>query len=259
MASHDIVASNALARARRAAEAAGRLLQDRFGHAEVNARTGRDIKLLEDRLAQDLIVESLRERGDEPVLTEENGWIGQPPAQGQAYWVVDPLDGSYNYSCGIPLCCVAVALCRDETPLAGCVHDFIRGETFEAATSGPLRLNGRGLGPVHRPAAVLATGFPVAGEHSADAIGHHLGQWRKLRMLGSAALSLAWVAAGRLDAYSEDGIRWWDVAAGMALVEGSGGRVSRVAEGTDPMTRLAGPWRIEAVRAGVSLPQGVRA
>lgn len=232
------------------------MLRGRFGRAEVGARTGRDIKLLEDRLSQGLIVDHLRQGGDEPVLTEEDGWLGTPPAPGEAYWVVDPLDGSYNYSCGVPLCCVAIAWCRDATPLAGCVHDFLRGETFEATLPGPLLLNGQQPAPIDRPAAVLATGFPVGGPQTGESIDGHLAHWRKLRMLGSAALSLSWVAAGRLDAYAEDGIRWWDVAAGMALVRASGGQAAGLALHADRQSALEGPWRIQALRAGLSWPPG---
>jgi myo-inositol-1(or 4)-monophosphatase len=208
-----------------AAIAAGKLLQVQFGKAEVTSRIGRDIKLSQDLAAQVVIIETLAGTGL-PLLTEESGWVNGTPHGEEPHWVVDPVDGSYNYSAGLPLCCVSIALCAGMTPLIGCVHDFSRGETFTGGQRIGLALNGAAAAPVPPARNILATGLPAGGAQSTAPLARALEDWRKVRILGSAALSLAWVASGRVDGYREDGIRWWDVAAGLALVEGAGGRYS---------------------------------
>lgn len=212
--------------AKRAAMAAGeRLLKAKSQWIEVDSQIGRDIKLRADTEAEAVILSMLREQSPYPILSEEAGSVGGPEAT-RPYWVVDPLDGTFNYLRDIPLCCVSIALCLDRDPLLGCIYDFNRDELFTGGKSTPLLCNGV---PVPSPAEalILATGLPRKGDFSADRLarfGPHVAQWKQVRMIGSAALSLAWVAAGRFDAYEEAGILWWDVAAGVALVRAGGGR-----------------------------------
>ncbi|MBC2776041.1 inositol monophosphatase family protein [Parasphingopyxis marina] len=225
-----------VALARRAATASGDLLRQNFGQAELLSQQGRDIKLGEDHRAQQLIVETIRSGSDLPILTEEAGWIGEPPPGEGLYWVVDPLDGSFNYRTGTPLCGTAVALCAGLTPLAGCIHDFLRDALYWGGPGIGLYCNDDPLGDLPQPHGILATGFPVGGDFSDQgiaAIVRQISDYKKVRMIGSAALSLAWVASGRFDAYAESGIRWWDVAAGLALVAATGGRVAIAGESPD--------------------------
>ena len=224
--------------AERAVLAGGHALTSmRRAWSTVASQEGLDIKIEADVRAQALIVDALRSASDWPILGEETGWIGGRPADDAPYWVVDPLDGTFNYHRGIPFCCSAVALCQGMRPLLGTIHDFERGELFSGATGLGMWLN-------HQPAAVearpscqgaLATGFPTRSDFSTAGIGRtveKLRSWKKIRMLGSAALSLSYVATGRLDGYAEDGIQWWDVAAGLALVQAAGGVAHWV--GDDP-------------------------
>jgi len=218
----------AAALAERAAAAAGRrLLEAKAAWASVDSQLGRDIKLRADREAESIVLDALHGGAAYPILSEESGQIGAIGAA-EPYWVVDPLDGTYNYFRGLPLCCVSVALCAGDQPLFGCIFDFNHNEMFTGGPGGPLRCNGALLASA--PGAdFLATGLPRKGDFSADRLarfGPHVAAWKQVRLLGSAALSLAWVAAGRLDAYEEAGILWWDVAAGVALVRAAGGRVS---------------------------------
>ena len=95
------------------------------------------------------------------------------------------------------------------------------------------------LAPAAPASDMLSTGFPVGGDFSDAGLAQVVGRaraWRKIRMIGSAALSLAWVASGRFDAYEETGIRWWDVAGGLALVAGAGGSIA--IDGAGPQDRL---------------------
>ena len=220
--------ATATALAERAAAAAGRrLLEAKAAWASVDSQLGRDIKLRADREAESIVLDALRAGAPYPILSEESGQIGEIGAA-EPYWVVDPLDGTYNYFRGVPLCCVSVALCAGDQPLFGCIFDFNRNEMFTGGPGMPLRCNGAPL--VSEPGAdFLATGLPRKGDFSADRLarfGPHVAAWKQVRLIGSAALSLAWVAAGRFDAYEEAGILWWDVAAGVALVRSADGQVS---------------------------------
>jgi myo-inositol-1(or 4)-monophosphatase len=219
----------AAALAERAAKAAGRLLLEAKGQWQtVDSQLGRDIKLRADREADAVVLATLAEASPYPVLSEESGEVGTI-TEASAYWVVDPLDGTYNYFRDVPLCCVSVALCGgDHTPLLGCIYDFNHDELFTGGPGRPLQRNGSAL-PSPGGGEFLATGLPKKGDFSAERLsrfGPHVAPWKQVRLFGSAALSLAWTAAGRLDAYEEAGIMWWDVAAGIALVRAAGGAVT---------------------------------
>jgi myo-inositol-1(or 4)-monophosphatase len=205
---------------------------------------GRDIKLNEDSASEALIVAALRARSALPIFSEECGWVdGVRPASPDApYWAVDPLDGSFNFLRGIPLSCTSVAFCTGLEAHAGAVFDFNRDELFTGGPTLGLQCNGEHIAVDARCYDVLATGFPVRGGYSeADiaAVAQEFGGWRKIRMLGSAALSLTWVALGRIDGYGEDGISWYDVAGGLALVAGAGGSVSVLGEGIEQPLKIA--------------------
>jgi myo-inositol-1(or 4)-monophosphatase len=170
-----------------------------------------------------------------PVLAEESAADVTLPS-GRA-WVVDPLDGTANFLRGIPLYCVAIALVEDGEPVLGATLDAARNRVFsgvvgEGAWVGSLeepRMQAISTSDTaSRAEAVLATGLPVGRDFSEGALTAFLpwfAQFKKVRMFGTAGLSLAFVAAGAVDAYGEDAIRLWDVAAGIALVRAAGGHV----------------------------------
>lgn len=196
---------------------------------KVTANRERDVKLAADHESEGRIIHALRERSTFPILSEESGMIqGTGPDQG-ARWIVDPLDGSLNYLRGIPLCCVSVGLWNNDDPLLGAVYDFRCNELFSGIVGIGAWLNGDTIQvsqTQERREAVLCTGFPACTDLSSGPLHKfidHVRQYKKLRLLGSAALSLAYVAAGRADAYYERDIRVWDVAAGLAIVRAAGG------------------------------------
>jgi myo-inositol-1(or 4)-monophosphatase len=229
-----------------AARASRDLLREGFGRASRLSQLGRDIKLDEDRRSEGLIVAALRSASPHPILTEETGWIGAAARPGEPYWVVDPLDGSFNYVRGIPLFCVSVALCRDLDPTLGCVHDVSRDETFAGGPGLGATLNGTEIAPAAGRDEIIATGFPSAARHDDAAlldVVRPTATYAKMRMIGSAALSLAWVASGRMDAYRETGIRWWDVAGGLALVAATGGRLEVSGTGPEDLLQVTATHR----------------
>ncbi|TPG59185.1 inositol monophosphatase [Roseomonas nepalensis] len=194
------------------------------------SQLGRDIKLHEDAASEAIIRAFLARQEDAlPVLGEETGWAGRPAGAEALHWVIDPLDGSFNYFRGVPLYAVSVALCRGRRPLLGAIYDPERDELFAGGEGLGLRVNGRTVVAPAPARQMLATGFPSRADVGVTLarLGDLAAGWTKMRMLGSAALSLAWVAAGRLDGYTESGIMWWDVAAGLALAQGAGARTIR--------------------------------
>ncbi|MGF7169455.1 myo-inositol-1(or 4)-monophosphatase [Sphingobium xanthum] len=226
------------------------LLRAGFANATIARMGGEDVKLAEDSKSEALIIDVLASRSPFPILSEERGWTGGESQPGCPYWVVDPLDGSYNYLLGLPLFAVAIALCIDDSAILGCVNDVARGDVYIGGAGIGLRRNGicRDLPRTERTGGILATGFPVARQGSKAGIDSQGVPFLKVRMLGSAALSLAWVADGRMDGYSERGIYWWDVAAGLALVEAAGGS-SKVAT-HDPNDKFSpvAPLNVVATR-----------
>jgi myo-inositol-1(or 4)-monophosphatase len=184
-----------------------------------------------DLAAERAIRELLAERrpGD-AVLGEEGGEEAAPDGgESGLRWIVDPLDGTINYLFGIPQWAVSIACEDGDGTIAGVVHDPASGETFEAVRGGPARLNGERIdGPrqgVELSSALVATGFAYDARvraRQAEVAAALLPRVRDLRRLGSAALDLSWLAAGRYDAFYERGLKRWDYAAGALLCECAG-------------------------------------
>ena len=184
-----------------------------------------------DRASEELIARRLLgARPDDGLLGEEDA--ANRPGTSGVRWVVDPLDATVNFTYRLPHWCVSIAAEDDEGPLVGVVHDPVRNEVFAAGRGRGATLDGA---PIHVSATagldrtLVATGFAYdpavradQGQDAADL----LTRVRDLRRGGSAALDLAYVAAGRVDAYVEFGLQPWDWAAGRLLVTEAGGRVT---------------------------------
>ncbi|MDB5674591.1 MAG: inositol monophosphatase [Sphingomonas bacterium] len=169
-------------------------------------------------------------------LGEEGGLTpGSDPAH---LWIVDPLDGTTNFLTGSPLFAVNIALARDGEVIAGVTHVPQLGETFHAETGGGAWLNDTRIRVSHRAAmhsAVLAVGIPHAakprhGQFLAE-MARLTGRVAGIRRLGAGAIDMAWVACGRMDAYWEQDISAWDMAAGVVLVREAGGVVTNTLGG----------------------------
>ncbi len=214
-----------------AARMAGALLSERARHGEEREVTSKstptDLVSEADLASQRAIAELLaRRRPGDGFVGEEEG--RSEAGQSGLSWVVDPLDGTVNFLFGIPHWSVSVAVRDGEGVLAGAVYDPNRDELFTATREGSPALNGQAIAASARsdlPSAMVATGLAYdAGVREAQAkvLARLAGRVRDIRRFGSAALDLAWTAAGRYDAYFERSVKQWDIAAGQLICEGAG-------------------------------------
>jgi myo-inositol-1(or 4)-monophosphatase len=232
--------------AKAAAAEAGQALRDnRARWSSVEEVIGREVKVRADRKAEDMIVAALARAGDIPILTEETGWIGDRVAATKGFaWALDPLDGSVNYAMGYPHCAVSIGLLRDGKPVLGVVDCFLLGEAFSGVVGEGAWLNGAPIAVsavANSSEGILNTGIPARAKADAESFTVFMTEmlnWRKVRMIGSAAAALAYVACGRSDFYRESGSMLWDVAGGLALVEAAGGAVRTVGTALDQPLRV---------------------
>ncbi|MEP6808856.1 MAG: inositol monophosphatase family protein [Chthoniobacterales bacterium] len=216
--------------AQEAARAAGELLRRGFEQPQrVNAREAHDIKLEIDVQTQDLITDLLLKKFPEHALYGEEGIVGDQSAEHQ--WVVDPLDGTVNFFYGIPHFCTSIALRLKGEIIVGVIYDPIREEMWSVQKGKAPELNGRPMHVSDRSElaeAIVSVGLSKTGVTIAAGLPllqDMVHRARKCRLMGSAALDMAYVACGRFDAYVEQGISLWDIAAGYILVEAAGGKV----------------------------------
>ena len=175
--------TTALAVAAEAATEAGRLLLElRRKPVEILAEPGHDIKLKADQLAEERILGRLQQRLPLPVLTEESG-AHDGAGPDSRMWVVDPLDGTFNYSRGMPMCCTSIGLWDQGRPVLGVVHNFFLGQTFTGIVGQGAWLNGRPVavsGVREAGKAALATGFPHQQDYSEALLREFIGQVQDL-------------------------------------------------------------------------------
>jgi len=216
--------------AEKAARAAGKLLRKNFRQPQrVNAVAAHDIKLEIDVQVQELISKLLLKEFPKHALYGEEGIVGDQSSEHQ--WIVDPLDGTVNYFYGIPHFCVSIALRLRNQVMVGVIYDPIRREMWKGQKGQIPKLNGQTFHVSDRAdlaEAVVSIGLAKTAETidtNFPLLQQMIHRVRKCRVLGSAALDLAYVASGRLDAYIERGISLWDIAAGWLLVENAGGTV----------------------------------
>jgi myo-inositol-1(or 4)-monophosphatase len=215
--------------AKTVAKRAGSLLRElQSKPAHVLNADGRDLKLHADREAEKIIIKALKASSSYMILAEESGEHGHLDS-GAAMWIVDPLDGTINFSRDMSLSCVSIALWQEHKPVLGVVYDFNYKELFSGVVGEGAWCNNEKVAVSNvtdTNKAILATGFPVNRNFESASLQNFLNsiqEFKKIRLLGSAALSLAYVACGRVDAYTEEDIMLWDVAAGVALVRAAGG------------------------------------
>jgi myo-inositol-1(or 4)-monophosphatase len=216
--------------AEKAAQAAGALLRQNFHRPQrVNVAEAHDIKLEIDVEAQDLITKLLLQQFPQHALYGEEGIVGDQASAHQ--WVVDPLDGTVNYFYHIPHFCVSIALRFKGEIVVGVIYDPMRDEMWSVQKGEQPTLNGESFRVSDRAdlaEAVISVGLSKTGvtiESGLPLLQEMVHRARKCRLMGSAALDMAYVACGRFDAYIEQGISLWDVAAGWILVETAGGSV----------------------------------
>lgn len=216
-----------------AAQEAGAFLRQHFENTEslvVNEASQHDVKLELDVRSQTLITEILLGAFPDHALYGEEGLAGNQDSEWQ--WIVDPIDGTVNYFYGLPHFCVSIALRQGEETQLGVIFDPMTQELWTAQRGQGAFLGDRRLAVSQRTRlneCVITTGFSKTaagmeqGMKRFEALATRV---RKVRIMGSAALGLAYVASGRLDAYLEGFISLWDIAAGVLLIEEAGGNVA---------------------------------
>jgi myo-inositol-1(or 4)-monophosphatase len=227
----------------RAAEKAGKALIRDFGEVEqlqVSRKGPSDFVSQADMRSEKMLREELsRARPDWGFLMEEAG--ASKGKDASARWIVDPLDGTTNFLHGLPHWSISIAAERDGELVAGVVYDPVKDEMFWAERGAGAFLNSQRLRVSARRRledALLATGIPFRGHGDADAferqLRHVMPKVAGVRRFGSAALDLAYVAAGRFDGYWETDLKPWDVSAGVVLVQEAGGYVTEIGGGRVP-------------------------
>jgi len=225
-----------------AARKAGRSLARDFGEVEnlqVSRKGPSDFVSAADKRAEEVIFTELsRVRPGYGFLMEERGVIEGSDRTHR--WIVDPLDGTLNFLHGMPHYAISIGLERDGDLVAGVVYDLSRAEIFSAERGRGAFLNDRRIrvaGRMRMDESVIATGIPYHGKTGHDVFAREIAaisdKVAGVRRFGSAALDLAWVAAGRFDAFWERGLQPWDIAAGIVLVREAGGFV-RGLDGAEP-------------------------
>lgn len=226
----------ALRAARSASELIFRSIE-RLDTIKVDEKDAKDYVSEVDRAAEQKIVDALRKAyPNHSIQGEETGFHAGSGEEGKDYlWIIDPLDGTTNFLRGIPHFAVSIACKYRGRMEHAVVLDPVRQEEFTASRGRGAQINGRRLRVSSRTSlegALLGTGFPFRDNQMAD-LDNYLGMIRALtgqtagiRRAGSASLDLAYVAAGRFDAFWESGLSEWDMAAGVLLVQEAGGLVS---------------------------------
>ncbi len=232
----------ALTCAIKAARAAGSLIRQNLrAPKKIKAAFAHDIKLELDVRCQKLITKILRSGFPGVALLGEEGITGDPTAAER--WVVDPIDGTVNFAYEIPHACVSIAL-QVNSPkskakkiqhdtVVGVVYDPFNEELWTAIRGQPARLNGKIIHVSQRrklSEAIVSIGFAKSRtslERTLPYFNKLVWRVRKIRLMGSAALAMTYVATGRFDAYMERGIHLWDIAAGGLIVECAGGEFWR--------------------------------
>ena len=215
--------------ANKAAKAAGNILLNQKDILNNSIFTSdRDVKLEADIAAENLIKGIIEIESNFPILAEESGKSADD--LGDTFWVVDPLDGTANYARDIPLCCISIALVQNLNPVIGVIYDFNNDDLYEGTKETKALLNNKLINVsdiAEKNKGILVTGLPNATDYSDEAMlkmVKDFQSWRKVRMIGSAAMASAYVASGKADLYKEFGTYLWDIAAGAAIINAAGGK-----------------------------------
>src|SRR6056300_988639 len=205
------------------------LKEQQTKNLKILSNNARDLKLQIDIDAEEIIKEYITQKSSLPILAEESGKSGNLD---EFFWVVDPLDGTSNFLRNIPISCVSICLMQGLTPVIGTIFDFNNSDLYYAHKESKAYVNNMELSVSSlnlKKESTLVTGIPAKDHYSDEEFKNMISDfqsWKKIRMIGSAAMASVYVASGKADAYSENGIFLWDIAAGAAIVKSAGGKVS---------------------------------
>lgn len=217
----------------KAANEAGELMKSRMntGFSIENKEGINNLVTEVDVACEKLIMDIIQtEFPDHFILSEETGEV---KTDSEFKWIIDPIDGTVNFAHGIPLCCVSIGLEKNGQVMMGAVFNPFLNEFFFAERGKGATLNGAPISVTHKTdvfASCLVTGFPYSYLESEngplEVFGRLIRKGVPVRRLGSAAIDLCWVAAGRFDGFYEHKLNAWDSAAGFLMVEEAGGKVT---------------------------------
>ena len=201
-----------------------------LAYNQIEKNVGREVKIRADRELNNILIEKLYKQSSFNIVSEEDD--KSIILEDKYNWILDPLDGSLNYMRGIPMYCISLALWKGFEPLLGVIYDLSNNDIYhgiigDGAFKNNMKIMVSKISSFSD--AVLCTGFPVNFSYSEDKIiefADNVKKYKKIRLFGSAAMSLSFVACGRVDAYIEENIMIWDVAAGIAIVKAAGGQVN---------------------------------
>ena len=207
---------------------AGKQLKNSYNRPNILSNNDRDIKLKQDIDTNQKIINALLKHSSvKHILSEENS--NKDIDQKGFYWIVDPLDGSYNYYRNIDICCTSMALWNKDTPVIGITYDFIHDELYYNSVSEEKSFcNGQIItGPSEKKfnQLCIASGIPSQLQLNSESINKYftfLTQFKKVRFFGSAAMSLCLLAKGKVDIYYEKEIFIWDIASGLKICSDAG-------------------------------------
>ena len=229
--------------AKSAALLAGEFLQESKGsNLKVLQSEGRDLKLQLDIDTENIIKANISAQSNNPILGEETGPSDQLD---ECFWVIDPLDGTSNFLRGIPISCVSIALMHELEPVLGVIYDFNHQELYFGHKESKAYKNDQEIQVSSlslKNESTLVTGIPAKTDYSDDEFNQLIStfqSWKKIRMIGSAAMAAVYVAAGKAERYQEKGIFLWDIAAGASIVSSAGGKVS--------ISNLQPDYRVDAM------------
>ena len=194
-----------------------------------------------DKEAETRLVDALRKSFPQAGFITEEGTVEQSSTS-EYNWIIDPLDGTTNFLHGLPIYAISVALARKKQPVLGVIYHIVRNESFHAIENDSAYCNKHVIRVSDAPflsESLLATGFPYHNDSRGDTylaiIKDFLEKTHGIRRLGSAAIDLAYVAAGRLEGFFEYNLNPWDVAAGVLIVQQAGGMVTDFSGGQDTL------------------------
>ena len=217
------------------------LKEQKAKNLKILSNKARDLKLQIDIDAEEIIKEHITQKSSLPILAEESGMSGELDG---LFWVVDPLDGTSNFFRNIPICAVSVALIQNNVPVIGVINDFLNHKLYFARKGGGAFCNEEIIktsSVTKKNKGTLVTGIPARESYTEDDFRDIISQfqdWKKVRMIGSATIANILVATGSADMYHEDGIFFWDIAAGSVIVQEAGG-VARI-------TNFQDDYRVDA-------------
>ncbi len=212
-----------------AKSAAKKLKKIKKQKIQIKSELGKDIKLEADSISENAIIKVIKRNSPYPILSEESSQKIDFSKE-NILWIIDPLDGSLNFSRDIPFYCISISLWKSGNPVLGVVYDIVNNNLYHGEVNVGAFCNNKKINCsiiTSKKKSILATGFPVYSDFSSKELDNfikNIQEFKKIRLFGSAAMSIINVAKGSIEAYCENDIAIWDVAGALAILKAAGGK-----------------------------------